>query len=36
LAAAVVQSGEHLVTFDSDFKNLLMRTQVTILQEAAR
>jgi toxin-antitoxin system PIN domain toxin len=31
LAAAVVQSGEHLVTFDSDFKKLLKRTQVTVL-----
>lgn len=31
LAAAVVQLGEHLVTFDSDFKKLLGRTQVTVL-----
>ena len=31
LAAAVVQLGEHLVTFDSDFKKLLRRTQVTVL-----
>lgn len=31
LAAAVVQLGEHLVTFDADFKKLLKRTQVTIL-----
>ena len=31
LAAAIVQLGEHLVTFDSDFKKLLGRTQVTVL-----
>ncbi len=31
LAAAVIQLGEHLVTFDADFKRLLRRTQVTIL-----
>ena len=31
LAAAVIQLGEHLVTFDADFKKLLGRTQVTIL-----
>ena len=31
LAAAVVQLGEHLVTFDADFKKLLGRTQVTVL-----
>lgn len=31
LAAVVVQLGEHLVTFDSDFKKLLGRTQVTVL-----
>jgi toxin-antitoxin system PIN domain toxin len=31
LAAAVVQFGEHLVTFDTDFKKLLSRTQVTVL-----
>ena len=31
LAAAVIQFGEHLVTFDSDFKKLLRRTQVTVL-----
>lgn len=31
LAAAVSQLGEHLVTFDSDFKRLLRRTQVTVL-----
>jgi hypothetical protein len=31
LAAAVIQIGEHLVTFDADFKKLLRRTQVTVL-----
>lgn len=31
LAAAVVQLGEHLITFDADFKKLLKRTQVTVL-----
>lgn len=31
LAAAVIQLGEHLVTFDADFKKLLSRTQVTVL-----
>ena len=31
LAAAVTQLGEHLVTFDADFKKLLKRTQVTVL-----
>jgi len=31
LAAAVVQLGEHLATFDKDFKRLLGRTQVTVL-----
>lgn len=31
LAAAVIQMGEHLVTFDADFKKLLKRTQVTVL-----
>lgn len=31
LAAAVIQVGEHLVTFDTDFKKLLRRTQVTVL-----
>ncbi|MDP4029922.1 MAG: VapC toxin family PIN domain ribonuclease [Gallionella sp.] len=34
LAAAVIQLGEHLVTFDSDFKKLLGRTQVTVLVPA--
>ena len=31
LAAVVIQLGEHLVTFDADFKRLLGRTQVTVL-----
>ena len=31
LAAAVIQLGEHLVTFDSDFRKLLRRAQVTVL-----
>ena len=31
LAAAVIQSGEHLTTFDADFKKLLGRTQITLL-----
>lgn len=31
LAAAVIQLGEHLVTFDADFRKLLRRTQLTIL-----
>ena len=31
LASAVIQLGEHLVTFDTDFKKLLKRTQVTVL-----
>lgn len=31
LAAAVIQLGEHLVTFDTDFKKLLRRPQVTVL-----
>ncbi len=31
LAAAVIQLGDHLVTFDTDFKKLLSRTQVTVL-----
>lgn len=31
LAAAVIQLGEHLVTFDTDFKKLLKRSQVTVL-----
>lgn len=31
LAAAVMHQGEHLVTFDSDFKRLLTRSQFTRL-----
>lgn len=31
LAACVIQLGEHLVTFDTDLKKLLARTQVTVL-----
>jgi len=31
LATVVIQLGEHLVTFDADFKKLLRRTQVTVL-----
>ena len=31
LAAIVNHLGEHLVTFDADFKKLLRRTQVTLL-----
>lgn len=31
LAAAVIQLGEHLVTFDTDFRKLLSRSQVTVL-----
>lgn len=31
LAAAVIQLGDHLITFDADFKKLLGRTQVTVL-----
>jgi hypothetical protein len=31
LAAAVIQLGEHLVTFDAGFKKLLRRRQVTVL-----
>ena len=31
LAAAVIQAGEHLTTFDADFKKLLGRTQFTLL-----
>ena len=34
LAAAVIQFGEHLVTFDADFRKLLARTQVTVLVPA--
>lgn len=31
LAATVIELGEHLVTFDTDFKKLLKHSQVTIL-----
>ena len=34
LAAAVVQHGEHLATFDADFRKLLRRSQLTVLQPA--
>ncbi len=34
LAAAVVQHGEHLATFDSDFRKLLRRSQLTVLRPA--
>lgn len=35
LAAAVIRLGEHLVTFDVDFKKLLRRSQVTVLSAAS-
>jgi uncharacterized protein len=35
LAAATLQAGEHLVTFDTDFKKLLPRTQLTVLSATA-
>lgn len=31
LAASVIHRGEHLVTFDADFKKLLKRAQLTVL-----
>ena len=31
LAAATLHLGEHLVTFDTDFRRLLPRSQVTVL-----
>lgn len=34
LAAAVVQLGEHLVSFDRDFRKLLARGQFTLLEAA--
>jgi predicted nucleic acid-binding protein len=34
-AAAVVQLGEHLVSFDRDFRKLLSRSQFTLLKPAA-
>ena len=35
LAAATLQLGEHLVTFDADFRRLLPRSQVTVLVASA-
>jgi toxin-antitoxin system PIN domain toxin len=32
LAAAVQQAGDHLVSFDADFKKLLKRTELTLLE----
>jgi uncharacterized protein len=32
LAASVIARGEHLVTFDADFRKLLPRNQVTVLK----
>ena len=34
LAAAVMQHGEHLATFDADFRKLLRRNQLTVLKTA--
>ena len=34
-ASAVVQLGEHLVSFDRDFRKLLSRSQFTLLKPAA-
>lgn len=34
LSAAVTQSGEHLVSFDRDFRKLLSRSQFTLLEPA--
>jgi toxin-antitoxin system PIN domain toxin len=36
LAAATLHLGEHLVTFDRDFRKLIGRSQLTLLQEDAR
>lgn len=36
LAAATLQLGEHLVTFDADFRKLLPRSQVTVLVATTR
>ena len=36
LAAATLQLGEHLVTFDTDFRKLLPRSQVTVLVATAK
>lgn len=35
LAAAVIRQGEHLASFDSDFKRLLSRSQFTHLRPAS-
>lgn len=35
LAAAVIQQGEHLFTFDRDFRRLLSRAQFTRLAPAS-
>ena len=35
LAAATQHAGEHLVTFDRDFRKLLSRSQITLLAPAA-
>ena len=32
IAASVMASGSHLITFDRDFRKLLKRSQVTVLQ----
>lgn len=34
LAAAVIHFGEHLVTFDTDFRKLLRRQHLTVLEPA--
>jgi toxin-antitoxin system PIN domain toxin len=36
LAAATIHLGEHLVSFDRDFKKLIGRSQFTLLEPAAR
>ena len=36
LAAATLQLGKHLVTFDTDFRRLLPRSQLTVLVAAAQ
>ena len=36
LAAATLQLGEHLVTFDNDFRKLLPRSQLTVLVATAQ
>ncbi|MDP9082337.1 MAG: PIN domain-containing protein [Pseudomonadota bacterium] len=35
LAAATIQLGEHLVSFDRDFRKLIGRSQFTLLESAA-